>query len=142
MTEQERWKAHARALQFPPREGQPEARAHLEMSKGGWAFCARAAARLVAWVPSRAGTSLGIGMCGQAREAAGLRCPLPRFHFGMLQPETTLLCHPFASFRCQAATLQNSSFPASTPVTEGQPQGSSGMILSVDCLCSPAELKS
>lgn len=48
--EQGSWTAHARAPEFPPREGRPEAQAHLEMSWGGWAFRARAGARLVPWV--------------------------------------------------------------------------------------------
>lgn len=51
LTQRESWKAHAPALWFPPREGQPEARAHLETSWGGWAFCARAGAGLVAGGP-------------------------------------------------------------------------------------------
>lgn len=34
----------------------------------------------------------------------GCTCPSCQ-HFGMLQPETTPLHHPFAFFRCQAATL-------------------------------------
>nr|KAF6330365.1 hypothetical protein mMyoMyo1_012355 [Myotis myotis] len=34
----------------------------------------------------------------------GCTCPSCQ-HFGMLQPETTPLRHPFAFFRCQAATL-------------------------------------
>lgn len=83
LTQRESWKAHAPALWFPPREGQPEARAHLETSWGGWAFCARAGAGPVAGGPVararvEARTPLGDVTCRRVRRpgAGGLHLPL------------------------------------------------------------------
>ena len=66
-------------------------------------------------------------------------CTLFRpFHFGMLQPPTTPLHHPFASFSRLASTrLQNSSFRSSATVTGEKSQGSTGLLSLVETFCSP-----
>lgn len=146
LTQRESWKAHAPALWFPPREGQPEARAHLETSWGGWAFCARAGAGAgrVARSGVEARTPLGgYNVPPGAWSRGGWVSPAPPAsqHFGMLQPETTSLHHPFAFFRCQAATLvakfKFSRFYHSYG-GEKEPRGFSGLVLFVETFCDPS----